>query len=132
MSSRSGGQKPFKPKTERIDVSFRILGARQEFHPIAVKISGADFRPSIEAAQFAGYIVDGNRRKQWSLVPSTDVQAVFSDIAGRLESEAFPKAFAILDRRKLLDALRSFDLTIADNVIPFDQVIMALEAKLND
>jgi len=51
---------------------------------------------------------------------------------GSFESEAFPKSFAILDRRKLLDALRSFDLTIADNVIPFEQVITALEAKLSD
>jgi len=113
--------------TKRIDVSFRILGARREFHPIAAKLSGADFRPSIEAAQFAGYIIDANRGKQWSLLPSTDVQTVFNDITRRLESEAFPKALAILDRRKLLQALRSFDLTIADNVIPLEQVIKALE-----
>lgn len=97
-----------RAKTERLEISFRILGGRREFHYLCNGKHGAKFEPSPAAAQFDSYFVEGSKGKVWELSPDISIDTIFAEISERLRNQGIPTANAMLDRQLLLEQLEAF------------------------
>jgi hypothetical protein len=98
---------PGRTRSKRIVLSIAIYGGARTLHELNPSAQGIEFKPGAEAAQYSSAVVEGQYGKEWTLFPSTNVEALALDITERIRAEVLPLVEILLDRNQLSDAIET-------------------------